>query len=215
MKKKFSNIMANIIIVSAIIAVTVVITIIVTTKKTASNSINETISQITQSTPIEIKPDTTVLVQEIQKLNRLETASLNINRIYNATKDNKRLWGAMGEELTFVAYGEVVAGIDLSKITPNDFEFIDDYTVRIHMPRAEIFNVIIDNNNSYVTNHTKGILAKTDSQLETKARQYAQNNFEDLALESDLLVRAYENGTTNIESLAHSLRFTSVLFTTN
>ena len=203
-------------LINVVIIVIVVVAVAFFINKKLSNSpIGQAVNQITQSTPATVKPNTTVLVQEIQKLNRLETASRNYNRTYTTTKDNKRLWGAMGEELTFVAYGKVVAGIDLDKITSNDFEFIDDYTVRIHMPRAEIFNVIIDNDTSYVASRTKGILAKTDSQLETQTRRYAQNDFKTLALKSDLLVEAYKNGTASIEALAKHLGFTTVLFTTS
>lgn len=201
----------------AMVAVTIICVVyfmvIPKTSNNPINKINKAIDQVTKPEPTEVKPDPVILVKEVQQLDRFETASLTMSRVFNATRDSKRLWGALGEQITFVANGEVIAGIDLSSIDENDFEVIDNTTIKINLPKAEIFSVIIDNNTSYIASRTKGFLANADPKLETEVRSYAQDEFKKTALNSDLLDRAYKNATNNIQSLAEKIGFTTVIFT--
>lgn len=183
--------------------------------KIINNPISKTVKQITTPGPVEVVPNTTALVKEVQLLARLETASIDLTQVFPATRDNKRFGGIFGEELTFIANGKVIAGVDLNYVEEKDFRVVDNYTIKITLPKAKIFNVIIDNNTSYVACRSKGFLATADPQFETKVRITAQNKFEEIVLKSDLLNEANKNAQNIIRGLAQKIGFTTVVFTNN
>ncbi len=162
--------------------------------------------------PMVIIPDPLVIAKEIQHLAKLETASLYLTRTLRVEKDNNRLWGIFGERLIFVANGEVTAGVDLSQLQENQIQVIDQTTIYIQLPEAEIFTVSLDNNNSYIASREKGILAVSDSQLETRTRRRAQQEIEKAALESNLLDTANQSAQDDIRSLLKKLGFVNIKF---
>jgi hypothetical protein len=180
-----------------------------------NNPIFKIIEKMIIPDPIEVVPNTTALIKEIQLLARLETASLDLIQVFPSTRDNKRFGGIFGEELTFIANGKAIAGVDLNYVEEKDFQAIDNYAIKINLPKAKIFNVIIDNNTSYIAYRSKGILATADPQLETKVRITAQNKFEEIVLKSDLLNEANKNAQNIVQGLAQKIGFTTVVFTNN
>lgn len=162
--------------------------------------------------PVEIVPDTTVLVAEIQQLAKIETASFILkNKKFYSTRDNDRFWGILGENLELIASCKVTAGIDLSNITDDNFEILNNQTIKIKLPKAKIFDVIITA--SSVPSRTKGILATVDKDMESNTKDYAQNYFLEQALNSDLLDQANQNAQNRIKNLAKKFKFTTVVFT--
>jgi len=210
MKKFGTGVLLTIIIIAIIIATVVI------TKKTVDNPVSQkpetVIEKIFKADGVTITPDPTTLIKEIKKLKRLETATLLISEEFNATRDNERLWGILGEEMTFIANGQVVAGIDFSSFDENDFRLISEGIIEITIPEAQIFNVIIDNDTSYVTSRTKGIFAKFDTQLETEVRIYAQDEFEKIAKDSYLSYQATMNAVDYLQDFIQGLGYTTVVF---
>jgi len=84
--------------------------------------------------------------------------------------------------------------------------------VTIIMPAAEIFVASLDNDKSYVYDRQTGLLTKGDQNLETQARQVAQQQIEQGALEDGILKLAQTNAASYLERLLRSLGFTSVVF---
>jgi len=208
MKKFLAGFVVSTILISCFVVFWVVPTII-------NDPISKTVKKITTPGPVEIVPDTTALVKEVQLLARLETASLDLIQVFPATRDNKRFGGIFGEELIFIANGKAIAGVDLNYVEEKDFQVVDNHTIKINLPKAKIFNVIIDNNTSYVACRSKGLLATADPQLETEVRITAQNKFEEIVLKSDLLNEANKNTQNIIRGLAQKIGFTTVVFTNN
>jgi hypothetical protein len=211
MKKFLAGFVVSTILISCIAVFVVVPKII---PKIISDPI-KTAEQIITPGPVEVAPDTTALVKEVQLLARLETASLDLIQVFPATRDNKRFGGIFGEELTFIANGKAIAGVDLNYVEEKDFQVVDNHTIKINLPKAKIFNVIIDNNTSYVACRSKGLLATADPQLETEVRITAQNKFEEIVLKSDLLNEANKNAQNIVRGLAQKIGFTTVVFTNN
>lgn len=205
MKKFLAGFMVSTIIISAIVVVVIV-------PKLIDNPINK-VEQIVTPGPTEITPDKTVLVKEVQQLARLETASLDLIQAFPATRDNERFGGIFGEELIFIANGKAIAGVDLRNMEEEDFQIVDNQTIKINLPKAKVFNVIIDNNTSYIACRSKGFLATADPQLETEVRITAQNKFEEIVLKSDLLNEANKNTQNIIKGLAQKIGYTTVIFT--
>ena len=160
-----------------------------------------------------VLPDPVVLVREVRDLARLETASVSLEKVIRAERDNERLWGIFGEEMLFVAHGEVIAGVDLAKMQEDDIQVVDPDTVMIHVPEAEIFNVVLDNEKSYVADRDKGFLASLDPQLETEVRRTAQRELLAAAEEAQILQRADANAEAYLRSFLQELGFENVIFT--
>lgn len=162
--------------------------------------------------PIEVLPDPLVLVLEIRQLFRLETACLTLEKIVRGTRDNDRLGGVFGETILFVAVGQVVAGVDFDKLTDSDIEVISSDTVKVRLPQAEIFYVVIDNQKSYVAYRDKGVLAHFNFKLETVIRDKAQESLKKNAIESDIFNIANINAQENIRKLLEKFGLKKIEF---
>lgn len=164
------------------------------------------------ATPVVI-PNPATIVREVQDLARLETASYSFEKVLRAEREQDLLWGVFGETMLFVAHGEVVAGVDLDQMEEEDVQVVDPDTVMVHLPEAEIFYVVLDNEESYVADRDTGLLTRADPELETIVRRRAENELRSAAEESDILGRANENATVYMRDFLQSLGFEEVIFT--
>lgn len=157
------------------------------------NSFVKPIDRIAKTDAVVVKPDLTVLVQEVRGLAKLETAVISYQQVIPAERDQERLWGVFGEKMLFVAYGQTIAGVDLSSFGEDDMLNVGPNTVFVNLPDATIFHVVIDNKKSYVASREKGLLASNDEKMETKLRQQAEIECEKTALSLDILNKANNN----------------------
>lgn len=185
----------------------------VNTARQAVAPVSELVRDLVVPATPEILPDPLVVVREVKQLARLETASMTFERVIRAEREQDLLWGAFGEKLLFVAHGEAVAGVDLKKMQENDIQVLDPVTVMVHLPDAELFNVILDNEASYVADRDSGLLARVDPQLETQVRRRAQQELEAAALEADILQMADENAENYMRGFLQQLGFQNITFT--
>lgn len=165
-----------------------------------------------QATPV-ILPNPVVVVQEINSLARLETTSYAFQDVLQIERNQDLLFGAFGETLLFVAYGDVIAGVDLSQMQPQDLQVVSPTTVMVHLPDSEIFVTDLDNERSYVANRDVGIFTNADPQLETLIRQEADSRMMEAALENGILERADEEAEAFIRSFLMGLGFEEIIFT--
>lgn len=169
---------------------------------------------ILEATPV-IVPNPVVVVQEINSLARLETSSYSFQDIIQIERNNDLLWGAFGESLLFVAFGDVIAGVDLAKMQPEDLQVVSPTEVIVHLPEAEIFFARLDNDRSYVANRDMGLFTKGDTELETVVRREAEDRMHEAALANGILDRADEEAQTFIRSFLQELGFETVTFVEN
>jgi hypothetical protein len=167
---------------------------------------------VVPATPV-VLPSASTIVLEMRELARLETASYSMQKVITADRDRERLWGLMGEQLIFIAQGEVIAGVDLQRMQVEDLVVVDPTTVMIYLPDAEIFVATLDNENSQVVDRRTGLLARPDPQLETLVRQTAEREILEAALAAGVLDRANENAERFMRSFLQGLGFTNVIFT--
>jgi hypothetical protein len=146
-------------------------------------------------TPKEKILDLSVLVTQVRELNRLETAGMRVMHIGTVTQSYSLVPNAIaGDELTFLAEGEVFAGIDLSHLRKEDVWRSPDGTVNIRLPQAEVLVTRVDNEKSRVLSRKTGVLRRADVDLETRARQHAEKNIREEALKRGVLKLAATNG---------------------
>ena len=169
------------------------------------------VQQFLHPTPT-IYPDPVTVVREVRTLSRLETAQYTIEKVITAETGQGALAALFGDRLIFVAHGQVIAGVDMSKMRGSDLVVSPAGQVTIIVPAAEIFVSSLDNNKSYVYDRQTGLLTKGDVNLETQARQVAQQQIQQAALEDGILKLAQDNAASYLERLLRSLGFTDVVF---
>lgn len=171
------------------------------------------VQQLLNPTPT-IYPDSVTIVRQVRSLARLETAQYTLEKVIRA-ETGQGIFGALfGDRLLFVAHGDVIAGVDLSKMQPDDVIVSPDGRVTVILPAAEIFVTSLDNQKSYVYDRETGLLTKGDINLETLARQAAEDELRNGALEDGILELAQSNAANVIDKLLRSLRFTDVTIIT-
>ena len=89
--------------------------------------------------PHEEQIDLGAVVTRVRDLNRLETAAMRVTHISTITQSYNLVPNAMGgDQLTLFAAGDVIAGVDLSRITPNDVRREADGSIVMRLPPPEI-----------------------------------------------------------------------------
>ncbi|MBK8985374.1 MAG: DUF4230 domain-containing protein [Chloroflexi bacterium] len=171
-------------------------------------------SLIVPATPVYI-PSPTTIVTQINNLSRLETASIEMEKVVTAERNQEALWGLLGESLVFVAHGKVIAGVDFAEMSVEDIQVYGPDTVMVHLPAVKTFDDLpaLDTGKSYVANRSTGLLAGTDATLETEVRQLAEAKIREAAQDSGILELAQTNAESYMRNFLGSLGFTNVTFT--
>lgn len=164
-------------------------------------------------TPEEKTIDISTLVTQVRDLNRLETASMRVIHVGRITQSYKLVPNAIaGDEITFLATGDVIAGIDLAKLRQEDVWRSPDGTINLRLPPSEILVTRVDNKESRVLARDTGVLRRMDVDLETRARQHAEDNIRSEALKKGVLKLAADNGETKMADFLRVLGFEKVRF---
>lgn len=158
-----------------------------------------------------ILPDPVTIIREVRTLARLETIKFSLEKIITAEIGQGAFDWLLGDRLIFVAHGEVIAGVDLNKLEAEDLE-VKNGVLYVQLPEAEIFVTSLDNEQSYVYDREKGLLNKGEVDLETKARQTAEREIEESALEDGILELAAQNAESYLDRLFRNLGFPEVIF---
>jgi len=175
-----------------------------------TDNLSTQVARVLNPTPT-ILPDLVTIVHEIRSLARLETIKFSLEKIITAeTRQGVFEW-LVGDRLIFVAHGEVIAGIDLNKLDPEDL-LVRDGVLYVQLPEAEIFVVAIDNQQSYVYDRETGLFTHGEVNLETEARRAAEIEIEDSALEDGILDLAAQNAESFLDRLFRDLGFPEVIF---
>jgi hypothetical protein len=151
------------------------------------------------------------VVQNIQRLQRLETVVYSIEKIVTGNQDSAYFPRALaGDRILLIVYGEVIAGIDLGKLDASSIA-IKDKSISLGLPPAEIFSTRLDNAKTQVYSRETGLFVRPDPNLETEARRAAEQQIQKAALDSGVLKTAADNGRSTIQKLLESLGFESVV----
>lgn len=170
--------------------------------------------QVTDAlTPQEKTIDVAALVTQVRELNRLETASMHVVHIGRIAQTYKLVPNALaGDEITFLAEGDVIAGIDMARLTPQDVWRSPDGTINLRLPPAEVLVARVDNQKSRVLTRDTGMLRRRDVDLETRARQHAEENIRKEAVSKGILTMASQTGEKKLAGFLNTLGFQKVRF---
>ncbi len=158
-----------------------------------------------------IIPDPVTYIKDIQALARLETIQYTVEKVITAETGQGNFSFLFGDSLLFVAHGYVIAGIDMSKIQPQDMAY-QNGVLYVRLPPAEVFVATLDNEKSYVYRRDTGILTKQTVDLETLARQSAEDEIKKAALEDGILNLAEQNAESFLTKFFAALGFPNAQF---
>jgi hypothetical protein len=168
------------------------------------------VSQLLNPTPTVI-PDPVTIIREVQSLARLETIQYSMEKIITA-EVNQGVFGPLfGDRLLFVAHGFVIAGVDLAEISTEDLR-LKDGVLYVDLPDAEVFVATLNNEDSYIYDRNTGLFRKSDPDLETAARQVAEQEILKGAIEDGILLQAQQNAEVYLERLFNALGYKQVVF---
>lgn len=176
----------------------------------ANYALQTQVAQLANPTPT-IIPDPVTYINEIRALARLETIQYSVEKVITAEVGQGTFGFAFGDKLLFVAHGIVIAGIDMEKLQPSDMTF-DGTVLYVNLPPAEIFIATLDNEKSYVYDRDTGLLTQGQVDLETLARQTAEDEIRKAALEDGILEQAQRNGEAYLIKFFNALGFKTVIF---
>ncbi len=160
--------------------------------------------------PMKKTPEQPAVVSQIRELNRLETITYSLEKIIEKGESNGALRDFLfGDKMLFVAYGEIIAGIDLSKLADDAIQ-IQGEKISLVLPKPEILITRIDNTKSRVYNRTTGVFTKGNKDLEAGARTAAENLMKQTACQDGILIKANEQAEKQIVTLLKGIGFESV-----
>ena len=174
-------------------------------------AIEDQLQAILDPTPT-ILANPVTIIHEMTSLSRLETASYSIEKVIIAESGQGPMGFLFGDRLILVAHGQVIAGVDLQDIDPEDIRVTGDGTVIFALPAAEIFVTALDNQKSYILDRDTGVIGLNPA-LESDARRAAEDQIREASLEDGILEMAQRNAQQTLRQLILALGYQEVLFT--
>ena len=149
--------------------------------------------------------DAPVLLHEIQRLSELVTVKFTVEKV-DPLEEKKQPLGS--EKLLLFVQADVLAGVDLSKVTQNDLKILPERRIHIALPAPHIVSIVIDDTQTRVWDReitwwTPWVPYNQD--LERQARLKARETIEHAAIEGGILKQARQNAETAIRGLLETL----------
>jgi hypothetical protein len=175
----------------------------------ANSSLQTEVADLMHPTPT-IIPDPATYIEEVRALARLETIQYTIEKVITAEIGQGTFGFLFGDRLLFVGHGIVIAGIDLSKMNPQDMQ-LQGNALYVRLPEPEIFVATLDNQKSYVYDRQTGALTRGDINLEATARQAAEDEIKKAAIDDGILEQARANAESFMKEFFGTLGYDQVV----
>ena len=154
------------------------------------------------------------ILQQVKNLSELVTVEYVIEKVEGLQVPSENLVGQLvGSEnrLLLLAHGRVKAGIDLSKLQPDDL-VISGKTIYLNLPPAQITDAYLDEKATQVIDRKTGLFAPSDRDLEKTVRNNAVDDIRRAAREGGIVRAADERARTQLRNLLLQLGFEKVEF---
>lgn len=175
----------------------------------ANSSLQTQVSDLMHPTPTVI-PDPATYITQVQALARLETIQYSIEKVITAEVGQGTFGFLFGDKLLFVAHGTVIAGIDMGKVQASDMQ-LQNGQLRVNLPASEVFVATLDNDKSYVYDRQTGALTRGDQNLETTARQAAEEEIRKAAVADGILDVAEKNADAYLSKFFAALGYPTAI----
>jgi hypothetical protein len=178
--------------------------------KESNSALQTQVADLMHPTPT-IIPDPVTIISDVHALARLETIQYSVEKVITAETGQGSMAFLFQDKLLLVAHGTVIAGIDLSKLQPEDMRMVNG-VLNVRLPQAEIFVATLDNNKTYVYSRDTGILTKQTKDLESLARQSAEEEIRKAAIEDGIINLAQQNAEAYLTKFFGALGFPNPVF---
>ncbi len=164
-------------------------------------------------TEYRVRTDQAAVIKQMQSLSRYETVVFTIEKIIEAgTQGNRFQELLFGDRILLIAHGQVTAGFDLAQLTEDDISIEDD-RITLRLPPPQVLSTRLDSEQTRVYDRQQGLLTKGEADLESTARQAAEETIRQAACEGGILQQASDNAQSQLAGLLRSLDFTQVEIT--
>ncbi len=153
------------------------------------------------------------VVDSVQSMARLTTIEMVEYTTVEKGNDHGWLNWAREDRIMMLAVARIGAGVDLEQLSPGAFD-VDTETgvVTVQMPQAQIMYVALDNDVTQVFDRQTGVFTGGDPQLETDARQVAEEVLREAAIQHGILDEAQSHARVVISELLVGLGYSEVRF---
>jgi hypothetical protein len=158
-----------------------------------------------------------LMLQKVREASELTTASFTMQAVVPTEQDATLSGFTIGTtKLLYVAYGEVQAGVDLSQLTDQNVQVIDE-AIRIQLPPPKILNSKIDVTKSQVYDYNRGFLGlgpDVGPDLQARAQQEALQKIGLAACEEGFLQKASDRARFVVTQLLNTAGYQTVVVDT-
>jgi len=152
------------------------------------------------------------VVQQIQRLSRLETSSYSVQSVVSAERPGGLL-GIGRQKVLIIVQGIVIAGIDLSKLRPEDVTVSPDgKQVNVKLPEVEILSRYLDEGATQLYDHQTGLFTQPDSSLVIEAQQMGMSRVMQAACEGGIMKRATDDSQKALREFLRAVGFEVIKF---
>jgi hypothetical protein len=163
---------------------------------------------------VTVLPDSETIVTQIRTMANVETVSYSLEKVISYDQDANSIWRFLGNHTKlFVVHGDVIAGIDLSRVSKNDV-IIQGKSITVNLPPPQILVTTLDESKMRVYNvntglyglWNEGIDPNTVLQIEAEAKKSLQAD----ACQEGILQKASDSARAQFTSFFKTMGFTSV-----
>ncbi len=115
--------------------------------------------------------NTATLLKQVQSLSELVTVKYVIEKV--VVLEDVKWYGE--NRVLLLAHGIVKAGVDLSRLKPDDIS-VSEKKITIKLPPAQILDAYLDDKKTQIIERSTGLLRGFDKDLEQTARQNATDD---------------------------------------
>lgn len=136
------------------------------------------------------------VLQQVQTLSQLVTVKYVMEKV--VVYEDVKWYPGGDNRVLMVAHGIVKAGVDLQRLQPEDVR-LSGTTARVRLPRAQITDCYLDENQTQVVERTTGLLRTFDKDLEQTARKIAVDDVQRAARYAGILKDADERARAQLK----------------
>ena len=117
------------------------------------------------------------------------------------------------QKVLIIVHGTVIAGIDLSKLRPEDVTVSPDgKQVKVKLPEVEILSRYLDEGATQLYDHQTGLFTQPDSSLVIEAQQMGMSRVMQAACEGGIMKRATDDGQKALSEFLRAVGFEVIEF---
>ncbi|HWD19617.1 MAG TPA: DUF4230 domain-containing protein [Verrucomicrobiae bacterium] len=151
--------------------------------------------------------NTPAILTRVQTLSQLVTVKYVLEKV--VVVEDAKWYGE--NRVVLVAHGIAKAGIDFSRLKPDDLK-VSDKKISIALPKALVTDVYLDEARTEVLDRTTGIMRVFDKDLEQNARRQAVDDLRRAALQEGIIKDASDRARAQLSNLFFQMGFSEVEF---